>query len=397
MRNTIFILFQLVSMQLPAQWVQRSEYFNKPLGWIKVYNWKGATKPLQIDHRNYSIAQLSVCDSFANWIQLSYLPTGALGDVRKAASDKLTNYNQNTKSLPQSYGAYAKIYLDLKKGPDGKLVPYDNTGYQWNIMANAKLGDCINVISTPEQYYFFIPRYSDAELAGNEFAIAAQKKLDLSQHPMIKKYTWYFQPKGILTDSRMVVLLCRNNELPYVQITKGEYIEQMSAAVERKFNSEKEYALKGWPEGNARNVALKAADENYRKRTAMLNKQREKYKDRMQEKASVFTEQPSELVEQYEDLFEGNNQRDRVVPVYKFDPVKVALCQKDQPQWIAIFWYIVPGYDQDPSNNNYEYAAVKVMHESILQHFNFDYAYNFFFDPEKVKGQAYKPLPGSKY
>jgi len=32
------------------------------------------------------------------------------------------------------------------------------------------------------------------------------------------------------------------------------------------------------------------------------------------------------------------------------------------------------------------------LHKSILDNFNFDYLYNFFFDPEKVKGQVYKPL-----
>ena len=31
------------------------------------------------------------------------------------------------------------------------------------------------------------------------------------------------------------------------------------------------------------------------------------------------------------------------------------------------------------------------MHESIINNFNFDYVYNFFFDPEKVKGMPYKP------
>ena len=33
----------------------------------------------------------------------------------------------------------------------------------------------------------------------------------------------------------------------------------------------------------------------------------------------------------------------------------------------------------------------KYMHESIINNFNFDYVYNFFFDPEKVKGLPYKP------
>ena len=34
-------------------------------------------------------------------------------------------------------------------------------------------------------------------------------------------------------------------------------------------------------------------------------------------------------------------------------------------------------------------AAILIihLHESILNNFNFDYVYNYFFNPEKVKGQ----------
>jgi hypothetical protein len=42
-------------------------------------------------------------------------------------------------------------------------------------------------------------------------------------------------------------------------------------------------------------------------------------------------------------------------------------------------------------------AVEKYMHESIINNFNFDYVYNFFFDPEKVKGQHYKPLRSPSY
>jgi len=62
------------------------------------------------------------------------------------------------------------------------------------------------------------------------------------------------------------------------------------------------------------------------------------------------------------------------------------LCKKDKPQWILISW----GWDtRDPVENH--------QHESIINNFNFDYVYNFFFDAEKVKGQPYKPLRSPLY
>jgi hypothetical protein len=386
------VVLLLLTVKLQAQWVQRSVYADSVLGWVKLYNFKGAKKPLQIDHRNYSITQLSICDSFINWMQASYTPVGALGDAKKAVNTKMSLYNQNTKSTPLSYGAYSKIYLDLKRGPDGKLIIYDNTGYSWSIMANGQIGDELQLISTPEQYYFYIPAFGELD-ALDEFAVSAKKNLDLSQHPAIKNYIGYFQPSGINMWHKMVVILSKNNELPYVQITKGEYIEKMTEAVDRKFVSEKEYAVNSWPEGKARSEALKNAEELYQKRLAILKNQKAKYQDRLQEKASIFTSQPSAHVEQYADLFEGNELlKARKIPVYKYLPEKLEACKKDQPQWITISWPMTPNYDQEGSKNNYEYAALKVMHESILMNFNFNYVYQFFFEQEKVKGKPYRPV-----
>ena len=49
----------------------------------------------------YSPAQLSIARLFANWMQASYLPKGALGDVFQFRNAKLSPYNQNTAALPQ--------------------------------------------------------------------------------------------------------------------------------------------------------------------------------------------------------------------------------------------------------------------------------------------------------
>ena len=90
MKKCMVILLLLLTAKLPAQWVPRSEYADSVLGWIKVYNYKGAKKPMQVDHRNYSITQLSICDSFVNWMQASFTPVGALGDAKKAVNTKMS-------------------------------------------------------------------------------------------------------------------------------------------------------------------------------------------------------------------------------------------------------------------------------------------------------------------
>ena len=70
-------------------------------------------------------------------------------------------------------------------------------------------------------------------------------------------------------------------------------------------------------------------------------------------------------------------------PVLKVNKASRELCKTDQPQWIVIMWTMgMP-----------EQAFNKHLHKSILNNFNFEYVYNFFFDEAKIKGQIYKPLP----
>ena len=113
----IIFLSLFVFLFMPTSFAQRispQSVEDSVIGWIKVYKFKGAKVGMKVDDKIYSIAQLSLCDSFANWMQASYIPKGGLGDVIKTVSEKLGLYNQHTAALPQSYGAFAKTYLFLK-------------------------------------------------------------------------------------------------------------------------------------------------------------------------------------------------------------------------------------------------------------------------------------------
>ena len=123
--RSVVVLVSAIAMLLtvPArtQEIPRKDAEDRVFGWMKIYDFKDATAPMTVDHRVYSAAQLSVANNFANWIQQSYVPVGGLGDVIRFVSAKLTAGNQETKSLPQSYGAIAKIYSVLKYGAAGKV------------------------------------------------------------------------------------------------------------------------------------------------------------------------------------------------------------------------------------------------------------------------------------
>ena len=87
------------------------------------------------------------------------------------------------------------------------------------------------------------------------------------------------------------------------------------------------------------------------------------------------------LLENVADVFEGNGGTSRRLTVYTIDPRVVELCKTDAPQWIVIYW---TAHFNDPINLG--------LHQAILNNVDFQYIYDYFFDPDKVKGQPYKPL-----
>lgn len=182
-------------------------------------------------------------------------------------------------------------------------------------------------------------------------------------------------------------MLCKDNKSPFIKITKGEYLQITEATMAREYEREKK-AIYEKEKGRQQSIDyfMKYLNDKHNKRIVCLNNNKEKYKDRLQETAEIFTDQPDIMLENYPDVFEGSGGRKLKLPVYKIDPAMAELCKKDKPQWICITWH---GDIFDPVG--------KHQHESIINNFNFEYVYNFFFDPEKVKGQSYKPLRSPYY
>ncbi|HLO82105.1 MAG TPA: hypothetical protein VK166_14150 [Chitinophagaceae bacterium] len=381
MKLNKYFLFMVVLMASYSAMSQKA-YDEQYLGWVKMFKPDEPSKAVSYDNRSFSEKQIALCNTFRIWMQASYTPKGALGDIVKTANDKLNPYNEDTKSLPSRYGANAKAYIELKKNDQGKYVPETNTHWFWYIMANGVIGDKVYVISTPEQYYFYIPQ--ENRLGPEEEKVS--KVFNFSTHPRLKKYISYYQPKGVGTTLQYVVVLCKDNQLPYIQITKGEYLEQFGKAIEKDYAEKIDKINKDtWNEETKQKIRGQER-EKYDRRIAAFQRLREKYKDRLLEKAAIYSPQPSIYLENSTgvDVFEGISAAEPKIPVYKYDPAKAALSKTDNPQWIVIAWEAEGVANADPAGLH--------MHQSILDNFDFDYVYNYFFYPEKVKGIAYKPL-----
>lgn len=381
--GSLAILLSFSVTSPSAQQIPRQAIEDKVLGWIKIYDYKGATVPITVDHRVYSPAQLSIAQLFANWMQASFLPTSALGDVVQIRNERLNPYNQNTAAKPLSYGAMAKLYFELKYDANKKMTPLTNSHWVWIIEANGFFGIPLDALSTPEHYYFTLPTFAQTSFQGAaKEADALEKAADVSRHPVLGQFPTFFGANQVGGVSRKYVLLSKDRKLPFVKITKGEYLQATEAAIAKLYDDEKKKIARD-NVGNQGSIDAFTAGLNTKneKRAAALKINKEKYRNRLQETAEIFTTQPDAMLENYPDVFEGNGNAALRLPVYTIDPRLSELSKTDAPQWILLSWTAILN---DPVSRS--------LHEAILNNLNVQYVYDYFFDPDKVKGQPYKPL-----
>ena len=346
------------------------------LGWIKVYDFKDATAPLTAAGRVYSARQLSIGRMFANWMQASYLPTGALGDVKLTRNEDLGLYNKDSAGRPQKYGAEAPLYMQLKYDANKKIVPLTSDALFWTIEANGAFGVPTDAINSPERFYFTMPTFEQ-----QGYGAELEKAADVSKHPVLGQFPSFFV-RNSASGNRKSVIVTKNHQLPVVKVTRGQYLDALGAAVARRRASELTRlteANRGRPEEVDR--WMKIEDTNTARRVAVLDANRQKYRNRLQETAEIHSDQPSVIIENETDVFEGSGGSTTRLIVYAIDPKMMELSKTDAPQWILISW---TAHLNDPISLS--------LHQAMQNNFNVQYLYDYFFDPDKVKGQPYKPL-----
>lgn len=358
------------------------------IGWMTIRKHTEAPKGKQFGNRIYSSKQIGYSQQFVEWMQQSYLPKGCLGDATyyqnyipkfSGTNSALGNaINMHLAALPQLYGAQSKLYMFLKKDAQGKFIPQNNLSDDWRIEANGLLtiSNPVSFISSTEQYYFVIPDYSANAKGYNANDKAASNLGEFINHKNLSAYKHFYIP-----NDGYVVIITKDKELPFEKITIGEFFEQ----------AEKQFPV--W-----QNIKPVSA-ENFATAQKNLARLKEKYKNKWNDIAElqlsgtqITLQSFVNATEDYNDMFDnkdiyGKEGIHTTFPILKVIKTTLELCKTDQPQWLVIRWTMsMP----NESYNNF-------LHKSILNNFNFDYVYNFFFDPEKVKGQPYKPLRSPVY
>jgi len=396
MKKIILIILVAISITSQAQpvYVDRIGFILESIadidiGWMEIRKHTTLPKGKQLGDRIYSAKQIDNCEKFVEWMQQSYLPRGCLGNATyyqnyipkfNGNNSRLGNaINMNAQALPLMYGAQTKIHMFLKKDEKEKFVPQTGHGEFWYIEANQlqHISKPVWFISSAEEYYFVLPDFTSNPKGYDADDKAESNLLGFANHKNIEGYKhFYIPPKTIGDEQGYVVIMTKdNNELPFEKITIGEFFTQA------------EKQLPVWQKVDP------TSPENFARAQKNLARLKEKYKNKWNDIAelqlsaeiSFFTF--VNATEGYDDMFDNKQGAHTTFPILKIKKATLELCKKDQPQWLVIRWTV--GMPNQAFNLH--------LHESVMNNFNFKYAYDYFFDPEKVKGQPYKPLRSPTY
>lgn len=358
------------------------------IGWIKIYNHSSPPVEKTLANRVYSAKQIGYSQQFVEWMQQSYFPKGCLGNAGyyqnaipkfSGTNSRLGNaINEHLAALPHMYGAFSKMYMFLKKDEAGRFTPQNNFGAYWRIEVNQlqHISLPVSFISSANDYYFIVPDFTDNAKGYSNDDKAASNLTGFDKSLKAYKH-FYIPPKIVEEDQQYVVLMSKDNAVPFEKVTIGEFFTQA------------ENQLPNWQK------ITPVSAENFSLAQKNLNRLKEKYKRRWNEIAEIKLSSSQIMLQDFVNSKEGNTDlfdnkdmygKKDETPTFAILKVKkeaLTLCKTDQPQWLVIRWTM--GMPNSAFN--------KHLHESIMTNFNFDYVYDYFFGPNPNKvTKIYKPL-----
>ena len=207
-------------------------------------------------------------------------------------NEDLGLYNKDSAAQPQTYGAEAALYMQLKYDANKKIVPLTSDALFWHIQANGAFGVPADAINSPERFYFTLPTFEQ-----QGYGPELEKAADVSKHPVLGQFPSFFM-RNSASGNRKYVIVTKDHQLPVVKVTRGQYLDALGAAVARRRSDE----LRRLTEANRSRPEeverwMKIEDTNTARRVAVLDANRQKYRNRLQEPAEIHSDQPSVIIE----------------------------------------------------------------------------------------------------
>lgn len=308
-------------------------------------------------------------DRIVDWMKKSYTPVAGLGTYTR-----FINTNSYGVQFAVWNVSFDKQWLDKK----GHFRPIPEELTKFGVQVNGITGSYpISYINSPGVYLF---TWQPDGYGTHDESSKRYSRLDPRIHPNAYKFITHI-------NEAVTVYLAPDNNLPFTPVTRGELLSLAEEAMERQLEKEKKDVETKWP-GNLKAqqdamVYRKATIEKYRTNIGQL---RLRYKNSLDEPAVIRDMQPTMYSFQTDpDLFNisaQDRQLKTFYPVYKLTPDVLAKCRTSQPQWIAIW---------APYKTNEDGNQLIEMYKAVTENFNFEYVYNYFFNPGKNKNTPYLP------
>jgi len=320
---------------------------------------KKAYAPAKLaDGRIYSIWQQAVSDSLQRWVQSSFNPRAAGIEIRY---NKYTDFKDDKENIGplHRYGlafhSFPASYSKLKK----KLDVTGEAPQVISIYANGPIGNYIRIFAgSGRNWYITTEPYSVSDNpSGNEDDGFSK---ELKNYPNISGYLHWHEPFS----GKHTIVLAKDNKLPFTKVTVGEYLQAIETFTKSRVTT---------------------TDQNYKlppdivsAMVSEIQKTRDRLKNNLSEPVKFNT------VDGYYEasaIANGRTGSKGKFVIYQLLPEAIELMKKDKPLWIKFDLVWRP-----------EFLSYAHMYKSVCTNFNFDYTYNYFFDPEKVNNIIYKPL-----
>ena len=328
-----------------------------------------------------SSAQQKLPNLFFDWIKKSHQLVGAVNK-----SYALAEPNKKEEVSSYAIGVNAAVWK-AEWDNSGKMVknmPHTEVPIQMltNYLMDAQP---ISLLSIPGRTVFTRRSPNPEETFKNwDYGNKLVKQFQLEKNPQISKYIiQYYGCVGEGCQPMVAVYLSPNNKLPIRQLTRGEVLDMCEAAIPGEMKR-----LLGDPvtvnnnylkeKYNARAKELETVEKP--KWKANIEKLRKQYRNSLNEPAFIDNSNGI-LMSEFEygdDIFEKSDSK--LYGVYTYEDGVMENSKKDKPLWICISWMPVVETGEVYSRE---------IHRSMTSYFNFDYVYDYFFNPEKVKGQPY--------
>ena len=336
-----FIFYYCVSL---AQLTAEQRIKDSVIGWWSDNYWDRNWKPQTDPVGKKKEAHLK---NMIVWMKRSYTPVGGLGTVTRY----LEKGGYGVKFMVWNV-SHEKEWTDAKG--NFKPIPEENTKFY--ISVNKLFGAYpATFINKPGQYLFtWQPDGYDNTSSNNS-------KRSEGIHPNAAKYV-------TVRNEMQNIILAPDNKLPTTPVTKGEYMQLADEALAEKFTTANEYDKK--------------TIDRIRKHISQL---KEKHKNSLQDAALLLNMQPSMHDFNGFDPFEVSEhsmKQKLYYPLYKFTTPVMEKLKAGEALWVSVS---VPFQTKENGNQLHE------MYTAITENIDYDYIYNYFFNPEKIKGIAYKP------